>query len=92
MKKISIVLLAFLFIGITSVNAQTTTEEKVENKTEKVCSKTGKVCDDTCEKKKEGTCCNGDKKKSCSKSEKTSCSKKESKCSNSTEKSSCCKK
>ncbi|MBT5354414.1 MAG: hypothetical protein HOL56_04895, partial [Flavobacteriales bacterium] len=46
MKKLSIVLLSFLFIGITNINAQTTTEEKVateetvESKTEKICSKT----------------------------------------------------
>ena len=66
MKKLSIVLLSFLFIGITSLNAQTITEEKVENKTEKICSKTGKVCDKTCENKAKGTCCNGKKKKSCS--------------------------
>ena len=104
MKKISIVLLAVFFIGIANVNAQTdattvTTETVLgmeEVKEVKTCSKTGKVCDETCEKKKNGTCCKGEKKKSCSKSkskcsksEKPSCSKSKAKCSKS--KSSCSK-
>jgi len=100
MKKISIVLLAVFFIGIANVNAQTdaptvtdvTTETVVgmeEVKDVKTCAKTGKVCDATCENKKNGTCCKGEKKKSCSKSEKASCSKSKAKCSKS--KSSCSK-
>ena len=76
MKKISIVLLAFFFIGITSTSAQTTTEEV---KTENTCVKTGKVCDSKCENKAKGTCCNGGEKISCSKEEKESCAKKCSK-------------
>jgi hypothetical protein len=83
MKKISIVLLAVFFIGITNVNAQSdattetivAVEEVTAEEGVKTCAKTGKVCDATCENKKNGTCCKGEKKKSCSKSEKTSCSK-----------------
>ena len=97
MKKLSIVLLAVFFIGIANVNAQTdattvTTETVLgmeEVKEVKTCSKTGKVCDETCEKKKNGTCCKGEKKKSCSKSENAACSKSKSKCSKS--KASCTK-
>ena len=85
MKKLSIVLVAFLFIGITNVNAQTTDSQTDTKITEKICAETGKVCSETCENKKDGTCCNGKKKKSCSKSEKRSCSK-------SSEKKSCSKK
>ena len=92
MKKLSIVLLAVFFIGIANVNAQTdaptvtdVTNENVvgmeEVKDVKTCAKTGKVCDENCEKKKNGTCCKGEKKKSCSKSEKASCSKSKSSCS-----------
>ena len=99
MKKISIVLLAVFFIGIANVNAQTdaptvtdVTNENVvgmeEVKDVKTCAKTGKACDATCENKKNGTCCKGEKKKSCSKS-KSSCSKSKSSCSKS--KSSCSK-
>ena len=94
MKKISIVLLAVFFIGIANVNAQTdATNESVlgieEVKEVKTCADTGKICDATCEKKKNGTCCKGEKKKSCSKSEKAACSKSKAKCSKS--KSSCSK-
>ena len=95
MKKISIILLAVFFIGIANVNAQTdaptvtdvTTENVVgmeEVKDVKTCAKTGKACDATCENKKNGTCCKGEKKKSCSKS-KSSCSKSKSSCSKSNE-------
>ena len=72
MKKISILLLAVLFIGISNVNAQSdaTTETVVVTEEVKTCAKSGKVCDATCENKKNGTCCKGQKKKSCSKSEK----------------------
>ena len=59
MKKISILLLSFLFIGINSISAQNT-NEKV--KTEKTCIKTGKVCDSKYENKVKGTCCNGEEK------------------------------
>ena len=83
MKKLSIVLLAVLFIGITNINAQTdattetvvAVEEVTVEEGVKTCAKTGKVCEATCENKKNGTCCKGEKKKSCSKSEKASCSK-----------------
>ena len=88
MKKITIALLAVFFIGIANVNAQSdatsetvvVTEEVTEVKT---CAKSGKVCDATCENKKNGTCCKGHKKKSCSKSEKAACSKSKAKCSKS---------
>ena len=88
MKKISILLLAVFFIGIANVNAQSdaTTETVVvteEVKEVKTCAKSGKVCDATCENKKNGTCCKGQKKKSCSKSEKAACSKSKAKCSKS---------
>ena len=107
MKKITIALLAVFFLGMANINAQTeveTTTEITEVKVDcpftvdaegkKICTKTGKVCDATCENKKNGTCCKGEKKKSCSKSkkgefdygttndysgEKSSCSKKEKK-------------
>ena len=79
MKKLSIALLAVFFIGIANVNAQTdATNESVlgieEVKEVKTCAQSGKVCNTTCENKKNGTCCKGEKKKSCSKS-KSSCSK-----------------
>jgi len=97
MKKISIVLLAVFFIGITNVNAQTdaTTETVVgveEVKEIKTCAKTGKVCDETCKNKAKGTCCKG-KKSSCSKKEKKGCCKKNaSKSCSKKEKKGCCKK
>jgi hypothetical protein len=89
MKKLSIVLLAVFFIGISNVNAQTdspsvndvttkTVAVMEEVKDVKTCAKTGKVCESTCEKKKNNTCCKGEKTKSCSKSEKSSCSKSKS--------------
>ncbi len=85
MKKISILLLAVFFIGIANVNAQSeaTTETVVVTEAVKTCAKSGKVCDATCENKKNGTCCKGQKKKSCSKSEKAACSKSKAKCSKS---------
>lgn len=85
MKKISILLLAVFFIGIANVNAQSeaTTETVVVTEEVKTCAKSGKVCDATCENKKNGTCCKGQKKKSCSKSEKAACSKSKAKCSKS---------
>ena len=91
MKKISIVLLAVFFIGIANVNAQSdattetvvAVEEVTAKEGVKACAKTGKVCDSTCENKKNGNCCKGEKKKSCSKSEKASCSKSKAKCSKS---------
>ena len=64
MKKLSIILVAFLFIGITNVNAQTTDSQTDTKITEKICAETGKVCSETCENKKDGTCCNGKKKMS----------------------------
>ena len=77
MKKISIVILTFLFIGITTTSAQTTTEEV---KTEQICSK---------EVKKS---CSKEVKKSCSKETKKSCSKEAMKsCSKEAKKSQCCK-
>ena len=103
MKKLSIVLLAVFFIGISNVNAQTEVNDKkatvvysegdqeiIMVEKVKTCAKTGKVCDATCENKKNGTCCKGEKNKSCSKSEKASCSKSKAKCSKS-EKASCSK-
>ena len=103
MKKLSIVLLAVFFIGISNVNAQTEVNDKkatvvysegdqeiIMVEKVKTCAKTGKVCDATCENKKNGTCCKGEKNKSCSKSEKVSCSKSKAKCSKS-EKASCSK-
>ena len=95
MKKLSIVLLAFLFIGITNINAQTdeTTEtvvafEEVKEVTKsKTCAKTGKICDVTCKNKAKGTCCNGVKSASkCSKSAKKGCSKSKASCSKSNKK------
>ena len=91
MKKISIVLLAVFFIGIANVNAQSdatnetvvAVEEVTAKEGVKTCAKTGKVCDATCENKKNGNCCKGEKKKSCSNSEKASCSKSKAKCSKS---------
>ena len=103
MKKLTIILLALFFVGITNINAQTeaiTADEVTTEEVKKecpftknadgklVCVKTGKVCDTTCENKKNGTCCKGEKKKSCSKSktkcskeEKAACSKSKTKCS-----------
>ena len=78
MKKISILLLALLYIGIANVSAQTEatneTVTAVEEVTEtKICSKTGKVCKKTCKNKAKGTCCQSKKgKSSCSKSKKGS--------------------
>ena len=88
MKKLSILLLSFLFINTTIINAQTeTTKEQTnsiseikeecpttKNKEDKlVCVKTGKECKTTCEKKATKTCCKGKKTKStCNKSKKGS--------------------
>ena len=92
MKKLSIVLLAVFFIGISNVNAQTEVNDKkatvvysegdqeiIMVEKVKTCAKTGKICDATCENKKNGTCCKSEKNKSCSKSEKASCSKSKAK-------------
>jgi hypothetical protein len=124
MKKITIALLAVFFIGMANVNAQTevetTTEEVTIEEVKKecpftknaegklVCVKTGKVCDASCENKKNGTCCKGEKKRKCSNSkkgdfdygstnnysgEKSSCSKKAKKgCNKGAKKKGCCSK
>ena len=78
MKKLTIVLLAFLFVGLGNVVAQTdaTTETKTDEVKKEcpwtktadgklICTKTGKVCDDSCKNKAKGTCCKG-KRKRCS--------------------------
>ena len=78
MKKLSILLLAVLYIGVANVSAQTEvtneTVTAVEEVTEtKICSKTGKICKKTCKNKAKGTCCQSKKgKSSCSKSKKGS--------------------
>lgn len=79
MKKLSLILLAFLFIGLGNVVAQT--EATAEVKTEEVkkdcpftktddgkliCTKTGKICSDACKNKANGSCCKGGNKKKCS--------------------------
>ena len=71
-------MLAFLFIGLGNVVAQT--EATTETKTEEVkkecpwtktadgkliCTKTGKICSETCANKSKGKCCKG-KRKRCS--------------------------
>ena len=71
MKKLSL-LLAVLFIGIANLNAQTNATniaavEIEELKEVKTCTKTGKICDETCEKKKNATCCKGKSTSKCSK-------------------------
>ena len=78
MKKLTIVMIAFLFIGLGNVVAQT--EATTETKTEEVkkecpwtktadgkliCTKTGKICSEACANKAKGKCCKG-KKKGCS--------------------------
>ena len=78
MKKLTIVMLAFLFIGLGNVVAQT--EATTETKTEEVkkecpwtknadgkliCTKTGKICSEACVNKSKGKCCKG-KRKGCS--------------------------
>ena len=78
MKKLTIVMLAFLFIGLGNVVAQT--EATSETKTEEVkkecpwtktadgkliCTKTGKICSKACVNKSKGKCCKG-KRKGCS--------------------------
>ena len=88
MKKLSILLLALFFVGITNINAQTdaiTSDEATTEEIKKecpftknaegklVCVKTGKVCDTACKNKAKGTCCKG----------KSKCSKRKSKCSKS---------
>ena len=88
MKKLSILLLSFLFINTTIINAQNETTKEQTNsiseikeecpttKNEEgklVCVKTGKECKSTCEKKATKTCCKGKKTKStCNKSKKGS--------------------
>ena len=84
MKKLTIVMLAFLFIGLGNVVAQTEATTKTETDEVKkecpwtktadgklICVKTGKVCDDSCKNKAKGKCCKGkSKRSSCSKSKK----------------------
>ena len=78
MKKLSFLLLAVFYIGISNITAQDTisnekaiTVESVEEV--KTCAKTGKVCPKTCAKKKNGSCCQSKKaNSSCSKSKKGS--------------------
>jgi hypothetical protein len=94
MKKITIVMLAFLFVGLGNVVAQTeaTTDTKTEEVKKEcpftknadgklVCVKTGKICDEACKNKAKGTCCKGKKKTSCSKSKKSCCKSKRKGCS-----------
>ena len=86
MKKLTIILLALFFVGITNINAQTdaiTSEEVSIEEVKKecpftknadgklVCVKTGKVCDEACKNKAKRKCCKGkSKRSSCSKSKK----------------------
>ena len=78
MKKLTIVLLAFLFVGLGNVVAQTeaTTEAKTEEVKKEcpwtknedgklICTKTGKICSEACVNKSKGKCCKG-KRKGCS--------------------------
>ncbi len=75
MKKLTIVLLAFLFVGLGNVVAQT--EATTETKTDEVkkecpwtktadgkliCTKTGKICSEACVNKSKGKCCKGKRK------------------------------
>ena len=86
MKKLTIILLALFFVGITNISAQTdaiTSDEVTTEEIKKecpftknadgklVCVKTGKVCDEACKNKAKGKCCKGkSKRSSCSKSKK----------------------
>ncbi|MAU36760.1 MAG: hypothetical protein CMD14_05245 [Flavobacteriales bacterium] len=78
MKKLSFLLLAFLFIGVSTMTAQDAIKNETANKVESVeevkkCAKTGKVCPKTCAKKKNGSCCQSKAgNSSCSKSKKGS--------------------
>ena len=86
MKKLSILLLSFLFINTSIINAQTETNKEqtsiseikeecptTKNKEGKlVCVKTGKECKTTCEKKATKSCCKGKKTKSTDKIKKGS--------------------
>ena len=78
MKKLTIVLLAFLFVGLGNVVAQTdaTTETKTDEVKKEcpwtktadgklICTKTGKICSEACVNKLKGKCCKG-KRKGCS--------------------------
>ena len=78
MKKLTIVLLAFLFVGLGNVVAQTdaTTETKTDEVKKEcpwtktadgklICTKTGKICSEACVNKSKGKCCKG-KRKGCS--------------------------
>ena len=74
MKKLSILLLAILYIGTFNINAQNNVNsETVATQEVKKCAKTGEVCPKTCAKKKNGTCCQSKKtSSSCGKSKKGS--------------------
>ncbi len=78
MKKLTIVLLAFLFVGLGNVVAQTdaTTETKTDEVKKEcpwtktadgklICTKTGKICSEACVNKLKGKCCKS-KRKGCS--------------------------
>ena len=75
MKKLTIVLLAFLFVGLGNVVAQTdaTTETKTDEVKKEcpwtktadgklICTKTGKICSEACVNKSKGKCCKGKRK------------------------------
>jgi len=89
MKKLTIILLALFFIGITNINAQTdiiTSDEVTTEEVKKecpftknaegklVCVKTGKVCNEACKNKAKGKCCKG-KSKLRNDGKRSSCSK-----------------
>ena len=105
MKKLSILLLALFFIGITNINAQTdaiTTDEVTTDEVKKecpftktadgklICTKTGKICDPASCKNKSKCCKGKSKKSSCSKSKCCKGKSKKSSCSKS-KRSSCSK-
>ena len=75
MKKLTIVMLAFLFIGLSNVVAQTEATTKTETDEVKkecpwtktadgklICTKTGKICSKACVNKSKGKCCKGKRK------------------------------
>ena len=90
MKKLTIVLLAFLFVGLGNVVAQTdaTTETKTDEVKKEcpwtktadgklICTKTGKICSEACVNKSKGKCCKGKRKRysGCSKGKRSNYSK-----------------
>ena len=90
MKKLSIVILVFLFAGIESVFAQTDANtETTTNEVKKecpwtknadgklICTKTGKICSEACVNKSKGKCCKGKRKgySGCSKGKRSNYSK-----------------